>query len=657
MGFLDYEDKDVVGGYFENRPIEEIWYDTELVWPSASLSLSEKNIVSEGDATSVTVMVTIKGTQDKSYTINGLPSWMTVTNQTATEFTLNVSKNPSEDSRAGQLTAVLSAYPNVSDSASVYQAGSWLSQFEFDVVTTTPNQTVDRTVNLGAEIEGEALFDWGDGKIEILTVPKSSLLHLKDQKGDDVTINVGTDFPHTYSTAGTHRAIIKVRQGVNAFRFSTVPAGTIVGDWGAEFAPNPYVAAIHKINSNSLTSGFKMFAGLVNGSFASDFPGLETPNMTDFDFMFENFGNKGTYTVSDKMRFPGNMYQFIAHKDQVHKATRTYFKSGFEKIEKSMLTFSAPGALTSVFETFRQMGNVGADWTAKYAGGQAAIDYANSNPSNPYNLFLEEFVDTELFRDQPNISDFTGCFNAINDLYGNYDSGYSYKWLIKKDLFKYNVAQHLILDAMFNKCTRAVFETGFFADIAPRVHSMWLCFHGMNDGSPKVAYDMSIPGFNGADLNKMFPDASYPNMGKPINVGETIKRHMVSAFDFLPSNPSDNANVAGGFQCLPFGAASPASNGSYNYHQKYNQDWFYWRYGSENLRKNSLDIAAFLAKFPNVMPTSGVNPSDTSINPGAIDGAAYNFGNYIQLDDGGVAKSNAKTYSARPQVVEVKNVN
>ena len=633
--------------------------DIEPQIPTLSINPSSLQFNEVGESKSIQVMITNQ--PEASYSIIGLlPSWLTISNKTQDGFILTAIASDIDVSRSVILTVKLDNYESQA-TLEVSQLGAWLSQFIFDVVTTVSNEYVARIVNLGAIASGEAQFDYGDGTaIEIKPVPKSTEIHTVDGNGNSVTILVGEDFGHLFPAAGTHTVTIQVRQGVNAFRFSTVPEGS-VGDWGAEFVQNDYIRAIRKVKSNSLTSGYKMFAGCRKAFFAPQWDGLETPNMTDFGFMYENFGNwgsgnNGAFNVNDRLRFPENTYQFISNtsKSQIHGLTRTYFGSGFEKIEKSMLSCAADGALTSLFETFRGMGNVGANWTAKYGNpdsqGRHIIDWGDPHGNN---LVLEEFVETDLIWNQPNICNFTGTFNAINDYYGLYDSGYSYKWMLKKDFFKNNAASYLILDSMFNKCTRMILENGFFADIAQKVHSMWLCFHGFNEGTPRVASDMSIEGFNGADLLKMFPDAQYPNMGKNPQGVPTAGYHMAGAFDFLPYNPQDNGGAGFGFQGLPF-----ASGYWYGDNQKFNTDFFYWRYPSENLRKNSLNIWAFLQKFPNVTPASGLDPRDMQT---VIDGAAYNFGNYTQKDDNGVSKSDATTFAAshpeRAQVIQNINLN
>jgi hypothetical protein len=128
------------------------------------------------------------------------------------------------------------------------------------------------------------------------------------------------------------------------------------------------------MKSDFITSAYKMFAGCNRASFALDWDGLEMSNLEKFDFIMENFGSygggqDGAFTVNDRMRFPSNMYQHVTSlvKAKARTATRCYFQSGFGKIEQSMLSFAANGALVSAMETFRGMGNVGRNWTGKYA--------------------------------------------------------------------------------------------------------------------------------------------------------------------------------------------------------------------------------------------------------------------------------------------------
>ena len=603
------------------------------------LTLSKYKIEFEDSGGFEHIEVTIVGTENKSFSIDGLPSWVSVSNKTQTGFTLTASQNPTDDDRSAILTVKLDNYPAQQKQLSILQEGSWLSEFVFDVVTTVANENVKRIVNMGAVESGEAMFNYDDGSpIEIKTVSKSQAVTVDDQLGGTVTVLVGTDFGHTFATAGTHTVIIKIRRGVNLFRFSSLESDTIVSDSGAAFLPNPYIRTIRKIKSESLESGSKLFAGVINGSFASEFQGLETPNMVNFDYMFENFGNKGTntYTATDRLRLPANMYQHITKKNSVTQAIRTYYGSGFEAIEKSMLSFAADNTLVNVRECFRFMRNVGANFNAKYGTPTNFRDLLNN---------FSEFVESDIFQNQKNIQVFEGCFNAINDLFGNMSSGYSIKWIIKKDLFKNNVANNVNISWMFNKCTRALIESNLFAHLGngQRIQKMDGCFWNMNQSNQRFGgtdFDAVELGFNGNRIDQhpdsLFPEASYPNMVS-----------MVGAFGFAtPTNTK--RDVEYGWQAL---------SGQTSFNQVFNTP--ITRYSTLNgaaitVLMNNTTIAAFLSRFPNVTATSGIDPMALTV----VDGAAFNFMDFDAQDLNNAMKAaDFNTYNARPDVKQYKVIN
>jgi len=642
MGRLFYEDKEFNGGFYEEKPIRKVWYEDELLWPSASLKISPSELIFDGDGASLNVGVTVTGTSNTAYSVQGLPAWLGLSNQTATGFTLTAVANPTENLRTVVLTVRLNAYPDIQASLSVIQSGAWLSQFIFDVVTTQPYENVQRIVNLGAIASGEASFDYGDGTaLELKTVPQSEDKHLTDDKGNDIVIKTGTDFSHVFQSPGTHTITIKIRQGVDAFRFSSVPDGS-VGDWGAEFAPNDYIRGIKKIKSETLASGYKMLAGCRKAFFDSAWEGLETPNMTDFGFIMENFGSYGSgadgaFTANDRLRLPANMYQHISpvSKSKVTSCARAYIGSGFERIEPSMLDFSADDTLVTGFELFRGMRNLGANWVEKYGNG--AYSQADAIASG-----IPEFVDTSVFLKQRNLKTFEGMFNAVNDYYGNYSNGYAHLWLLKQDLFKGNNATDVNINWMFHKATRALLENNFFGAVSnggvpfnQRIKTMNGCFYGFGGGTPKLNWDKLYVGFRGARIDQhpdgLFPDASYPALVT-----------MQEAFAYYKSSGNHNRNISEGFNGL-FNLTN--ASGAEVFNHPFNLDGggvYLWDfdgtsqsfvYGS--IQMNNVNIAQFLSRFPNCTNTSGTDDDGITV----IDGAANNFGDWDAEDGTGAPRA------------------
>jgi len=584
------------------------------------------------DNTEESVAVTITGTDNKAYSILNLPSWLTVSNKTETGFTLTVAENPSEDLRDVDLTVRLDAYPEIQEGLLVTQAGSWLSVFIFDVVTNNPNENVERIVNLGAIESGQARFDYGDGTpVEIKTVPQSISIDRIDNTGKQITIGIGTDFGHVFPVAGIHTVTIKVRNGVNAFRFSTVPEGTTVDDWGATFLPNDYIRAIRRIKSDFLTSGYKLFAGCRRASFAPEFENLETPNMADFTFMYEGFGSYGSgdyggFNTDDRLRLPLHIYDLISQeaKAQATSAMRTYYGSGFERIESHMLSFSAN--LLSVLEVFKSMRNVGANWTDKY--GQP-------NNFNEMVVMSNDIIDSTIFQAHPNINDFEGAFNAINDTFGFLTSGYEFRFVLRADLFKNNVANEINLKWTFNKFTKAIIESNFFKYLGngQRIKYMDGCFYNFARGGIRFGGgDYAPSAYWGARIDQhpdsLFPDAEYENMTS-----------MVGAFGYYGDSWSGiQRHTDWGFNGLWVG-----------------QNWGETVYVDSNeLTMPSINIAQFLTRFPNVKPDSGFDPQYSNV----CDGAAYNFGDWDVPDGNNVTRANdVNSYNARPQVKELRSLN
>jgi len=629
--------------------------------PDPKISINPSSVTLSEDGEGVIIGVTIDNNPNTPYIVNGVPSWLHVSQQNQSGFFLTADSNQSEDLRSVDLSVQLVGFSSHA-TLKVNQTGNWLSEFRFDVYTSSSNETPARVINLGAILEGQGKFDWGDGSaVEILEVPKSTEIQFSDNEtGLTQSIYIGKDFTHKFVNSGNHTVTVRTRQGVNAVRFSTFE-GADSPDYGAEYVSNPYIRKIRKIKSDSLTSANKLFAGCTRASFAPEFiqSGLETPNVVDVSFAFENFGSAGVsgtgYTVADNMRFPNGLYKNFAKKNQITSATRVYYGSGFERISQDMLSFSADNTLLSVFECFRSMKNVGKFWIQKYGAWDTfqnmydSVDIAGQPGTG-------EFVETSIFQKQHNISDFTGVFNAINDDYdvglkpcsqegwsGQYMYTIGARWLIRKELFQGNTATNLKLDFAFNKATNALFEEGFMLPIAQKIVSMDGCFwnyQGTNIGGSQSRIGTQIVQtiFRGVDLNNMFPDSSYPNMIS-----------MVGAFGFGTGTNSSNSNKRDtriGFNTLI----------DTDWIDSYNNESIPLNVGAFMITPTSIgtefnptlnhnmSIASFLNKFPNVKTDSGI------LNKGG-DGAAWNFWDFDAVDSADVKKaSDYDTYNIRPIV-------
>jgi len=434
--------------------------------------------------------------------------------------------------------------------------------FKVNVKSTNVGQEL-KICNLGtSDGIGYAEFDWGDGSIEQKQVQQSSNQYIDDPaNGGQMEVVYGDDFKHTYIQAGEYTVTIQTTKRVNGFRFAPLPIAAN-NEWYTPGQMNDYVTQIIKIKSNYIINGSRMFSGVRYGWFDSDFV-LECPNVNNYDYMFEFFG-VSDYSYLDpnlinySLLFPQTFFSLIANKTAT-KATRMFNGSGFLKIQRCMLYFS--NQLTSVLETWRGMPYVGNNWTQR--------TNANASPTNTttFNPVTEEFVETNLFWDNPKIQKFNGSFWFINDYYGNYlDSGFVYFWMLYKDMFKYNTAINIDISYMFRQCNRTALENDFFGagrenqegSFGYRIQKMDGCFWGgFNIGNPSIDSNTHLPipvedriteiakigssmwlakrnwsptptqpfgslypiakvnennPFFGTELNRLFPEANYPNL-------------------------------------------------------------------------------------------------------------------------------------------------
>ena len=619
----------------------------------ASLSFSE-----EGETK--TVQVTITNQPNASYSITGLPEWLSVSRKTQSGFDLTATAAPDENNRTAELTVVLDNYPSISATLHVNQGGQWLSTFIFDV--DIPSEDVNQSVrifNAGTDRSfgslGEARIDWeGDGNWEtILNVPYGSELTPAPNDpatGGTISVLIGRDYSHTYPTAGSRTVMVQTRNGVNAFRFATPSSDT--NNEGFDMLPaeniNRYVTTVRKMQSDYILNGNMMFYGVKYGSFEPSFV-LECPNLELYYYMFYFFGTSGynssNVPLSYDLRFPENFFANIADRTKATHAIRMYAASGFTVVTRAMLKFST--VLTSVIECWRGMPLVGNNWAQRTGA------LANTLP------IVEEFVKTDLFYDNPNINDYRGAFWFINDSYGLYpDSGNDYKWNIRADLFKFCTASDIDLSWMFRQANRSIVEVDFFRHIKERLVKFNGIFWGCgNYGKINIAaFVWLMPGWSSTgntdaswaesefnldyrgmtDLNLLFPDNSYPNVEEAVcsfgwrtgtngTAPDGIKRSVYTGVHYLYGQPYGSQN---------FGAT--------------------WR-GNEwdtGIIQNPVSIQQFLSKFPKCTPTSGRNP----LTGETVDGFFASFWDLDVQDSAGQAKASDYNNTTRNDVFREANM-
>jgi hypothetical protein len=252
---------------------------------------------------------------------------------------------------------------------------------------------------------------------------------------------------------------------------------------------------------------------------------------------------------------------------------RTFYDSGVRFIPEGFLN-SLTG-LTSAFEMFRACGKLGYDW------------YNNPLSDNGAN----DFIPVSLFHKCTKLQNITGIFNWIGQgWFGSYATGHSYKAPVRRDLFKNT--KIVMADFAFYKWNRINIEPDVFGHIKDTLQSAEGIFNECNECAPTTGYGTVRAGFTN-DLGAIFPEDSYP-----------LITNLIVAF--APSNP-DN------------GAILSFSGG--------------WTSGTHSQVK--LDLAAFIAKFPNCKAGSAHGGGDG--RTGAFKNLENNCDNWdtvAAIDDG-----------------------
>jgi len=614
-----------------------------------SMIVNPKTLEFYPDSGKQSITVIISGLQDKTYTVTGIPTWASVTDVSEIGFSITVNQNTNETDRNATITITSNENSTLKEDVNIVQFGSWLSQFIFKVQTTSPDETPPRIVNLGAVSSGEAKIDWGDGSVETKPVNQSTIQTFQDPTpgGNVLEIQIGEDFTHTYAIPGEYTVTINTRNGVDAFRFATL-SPTANNEWYSSGELNDNVTQIIKIQSDFIKNGRRLFSGVRNGWFDDNFV-IETPNLESFDYMFEFFGvrqfsndaalNDSQNLLNYKLVLPKNFWSKIADKTKSKTATRMYNGSGFLKLQRHMLGFSTE--LVSVIECFRGMPFVGNNW-AERTGATAMESSPGANDAMP---IIEEFLETDLFWDNPKISKFNGCFWFINDYYGLYpDSGYSVPLPIQADLFKNNTASEVDVSYMFKQANRAILEVDLFRHIRNSLVKMDGIFWGSfnygaqpqiapygwlfseNSGStwltgesPSWFISPYQKDYRGAtDFNLLFPEVM-PNVVS-----------MVAAFGWKFNQDATGNSIIPGMRGIYNGI--PALLRDEYISQKFNEDWRVWT----GIHLPNINLENFLSgKFPKVTSASGNHPSTGA----TVDGAFACFWDMKMNDSAGTKKA------------------
>jgi len=131
------------------------------------LSVNPLTIDFDGFANSQDVQVTIQNQPDASYSVT-VPSWLTVSNQTQTGFTLNAGENDTGAQLSDEVVVTLDDYPDQTQTIEVSQKLIPIVQIIFD---TSLGTTATLTLQIGVIIDENTVVDWGDGTITNPSLP------------------------------------------------------------------------------------------------------------------------------------------------------------------------------------------------------------------------------------------------------------------------------------------------------------------------------------------------------------------------------------------------------------------------------------------------------------------------------------------------------
>ncbi|MDR2087119.1 MAG: hypothetical protein LBP72_08080, partial [Dysgonamonadaceae bacterium] len=364
----------------------------------------------------------------------------------------------------------------------------------FEVTTTVNNENVPLVV-LRSDNSLIYTIDFGDGNSDVFTTLSSNNGTTSnagiDTDGDGIADYFETTFignsgaiTHTYPTAGTYTVVVRFGGDVSNIVFAPGFYNQ-AGEWISMPVDNPYITKMKKFKSESISSLNQTFAGLVNCRHDDDFV-LETPLVTSAWAAFMNYG-AGVYNADELWALKPALFSQINKQGFSPRGLdETFRQSGFTNIERRLLEGFT--TLTGLFETFRQMTNLGKNWYAKNntANAYAESVYPALHPSagtglvNPDTVLENDksYIPVDLLWYSPNLSTIEGLFNATHDDHGSMSpNGRSYRPPVRREFFwngksAGNQSGTLTnINLCFYKHNRIIFDTDIFAYVKNTLRS------------------------------------------------------------------------------------------------------------------------------------------------------------------------------------------
>lgn len=370
----------------------------------------------------------------------------------------------------------------------------WPDEMKGEIIfeaTTTGSATSVPLIVLRSDDRLLYSIDFGDGKSEAFATLDSSNGTVQtgtDTNGDGVLDHFETTFTgnsgaitHMYAEAGTYTVTVRFAGNISSVIFTSgfYEQG---GEWISIPLDNPYITRMKKFKSNSLTSLSQTFAGLVKCRHDDDFV-LETPAVSSMWAAFFNYG-KQVYAADELWELqPALLSQINGTAFSARGLDEAFRGSGFTNIARGF--FAGFTSLISLFETFRQMPNLGRNWFSTQIGNDHQIYpiytlpqlHPSSGPGVPNTDEVLEndrsFIPVDLLWYSPNLTTIEGLFNAIKSdrVDTMWPNGYAYNAPVRRDFFwngrlAGNLQGTLMnINYVFYKNNYILFETDVFAYI------------------------------------------------------------------------------------------------------------------------------------------------------------------------------------------------
>jgi len=533
-GDFSIANNEIVDMTYGNLAIAEVCVGNERIWPKdGGIIVSPKVVSFEAVGGTQAITVENKNTYNPNYIVDNLPSWLHVTGQITTGFTLICDSTSLEIDETVTIYVRSVTNPSIYDTIEVTRWGAFTTEIIYQIQTTVPNETPPVGIKLSSsEINSLARIQWDTGFPWVqVVVTQGTPGYFVAPNGQTIELIMPNNIPVTYANPGLHTVTVRTRVAVDGIRL----ANEEPGDWTSQGISNPYVKKIIKVKSDTQTLHMA-FAGLTHATVDPTFQ-LETPNVIDLTKAFQHFASDlkpridGGANIWDRQEGRLDMnsintFRFPAHMlDQCTKVTaltRTFYNSGIEAINVGF--FDKLVNLVAVFETFRNTLNLGYNWFTKYG-----------DPTTSSIIEAPEYIPTSLFWNCTKLEDFTGCFNwigggdwpGVSPYWGgpepnphatNY-SGYAFNTLVRRDFFKNTKAKTVTF--MFNKWTRGALEKDVFGLVKGTLENINCVFYGWAQPHTHWAWWAPIGGVEGAtsiDLDEIFPGGvgSWPNIKSAI---------------------------------------------------------------------------------------------------------------------------------------------